>query len=128
MTASASAGSIAFSSSTALAFLRSPCSTETIWRTCPFSAAICAWARAFSASVLASRWAFTALRSFSSARSMVLPEVTSAPLIPIGTTDLTFGTLSSEARTLEKSSSWAMSGSPIIIRPITSSESLDLAL
>ena len=59
---------------------------------------------------------------------MVLPEVTSAPLIPMGTTDLTFGTLSNEARTLEKSSSWVRSGSPIIIRPITSSGSFDLAL
>ncbi len=59
---------------------------------------------------------------------MVLPEVTSAPLIPIGTTDLTFGTFSKEARTVAKSSSWLRSGSPIIIRPITSSESLDLAL
>ena len=59
---------------------------------------------------------------------MVLPDVTSAPLMPIGTTDLTLGTLSSDARTLAKSSSCARSGSPIIIRPITSSGSLEAAL
>ena len=59
---------------------------------------------------------------------MVLPLVTSAPLMPIGTTALTFGTLSNDARTRAKSSSCARSGSPIIIRPITSSGSFDCAL
>ena len=59
---------------------------------------------------------------------MVLPLVTSAPLMPIGTTALTFGTLSSDSRTRAKSSSCARSGSPIIIRPITSSGSFDFAL
>jgi len=111
-----------------LGVLEVPCSTCTIWRTCPFSLATDASARARSLSVLASRRALTALRSFSRARSIVFPEVTRAPLIPIGTTDLTLGTLSSEARTWAKSSSWEMSGSPIIIRPMTSRGSLDLAL
>ncbi len=58
---------------------------------------------------------------------MVLPDVTSAPLIPMGTTALTLGTVRSVSRTLAKSSSGVRSWSPMVMLPMTSSESLDLS-
>ena len=58
---------------------------------------------------------------------MVLPDVTSAPLMPIGTTALTLGTVSSVWRTFAKSSSGVRSWSPMVMLPMTSRSSFDFA-
>ncbi len=78
------------------------------WLSCSSTRTIC-WSRSFCALICRSRpglapvsfRSFSHLRSFESARSIVLPEVTNAPESPSGTTAWTFGTLSSDASSCE---------------------------
>ena len=99
------------SSATAFRFLRSPCSTrDDLAHVVLLRLDLRVELRRSAPPVRRPAACGTRSRSLASARSMVLPEVTSAPLMPIGTTALTFGTVSSVSRTLAKSSSGARSG------------------
>ena len=84
---------------------KSVSSTVTIWRTWAFLSSMASSMSACSSGPSPAFWRRRyRSRSSPSAMSMVLPEVTIAPTMPIGTTALTLGTDFSAARILAKSS------------------------